>query len=181
MQSKISSRVIILVLIGVLNLNTGCAVKRWWNTHFGPKTGSSQQQPPPIGTAGEHSIIENPNVSAADLEKMRGQFASVLFDYDSARIKPTEMTKVEMVAAAMKGNSKKLIIEGHTDERGTAEYNRSLGEKRAGAAREALQRQGIDSNRISTISYGKDRPIDTGHDDAAHAKNRRAEFLLTGP
>ena len=81
----------------------------------------------------------------------RGQFAPVYFDYDSARIKPSEMSKVEAVANTLKGNTKKLIIEGNTDERGTAEYNRALGERRAGAAREALIRLGIDTSRISTV------------------------------
>jgi peptidoglycan-associated lipoprotein len=67
-------------------------------------------------------------------------------------------------------------VEGHCDERGTAEYNRALGERRAGAAREELVRMGVEAERITTISYGKDRPADPGHDEASWAKNRRCEF-----
>jgi peptidoglycan-associated lipoprotein len=70
----------------------------------------------------------------------------------------------------------KLLIEGHCDERGTEEYNRSLGERRALALREALAKDGVDSGNIRTISYGKDQPVDSGHDEAAWAKNRRGQF-----
>ncbi len=71
-----------------------------------------------------------------------------------------------------------LIIEGNCDERGTEEYNRSLGERRALALREALSNAGIDPQRIRTISYGKDKPADPGHDESAWAKNRRGDFVL---
>ncbi|MFH2056909.1 MAG: peptidoglycan-associated lipoprotein Pal, partial [bacterium] len=69
-----------------------------------------------------------------------------------------------------------IMIEGHCDERGTVEYNLALGEKRARSARDYLTSMGIDGNRIQIISYGKERPVDLGHDEAAWAKNRRAEF-----
>jgi peptidoglycan-associated lipoprotein len=107
-----------------------------------------------------------------------GQFAAVLFDYDSARIRPSEDSKLEAVAAYLKANPGKLVIEGHCDERGTAEYNRALGERRALAARDALVKLGVDASRMSTISYGKDRPVDPGHDETAWAKNRRCEFVV---
>jgi peptidoglycan-associated lipoprotein len=107
-----------------------------------------------------------------------GQFAAVLFDYDSARIRPSEISKLEAVAAYLRSNPGKLVIEGHCDERGTAEYNRALGERRALAARDELVKLGIEASRMSTISYGKDRPVDMGHDEAAWAKNRRCEFVV---
>ena len=92
------------------------------------------------------------------------------------------MASLEAVAAALKSDSSaKLLIEGGCDERGTEEYNRSLGERRALAAREALANDGVDPSRIRTISYGKDKPADPGHDEAAWAKNRRAEFVLLHP
>jgi peptidoglycan-associated lipoprotein len=84
-----------------------------------------------------------------------------------------------MVADWMKSNpGKKLVVEGYCDERGTAEYNRALGERRAQAAREELVHMGVDPSRISTSSYGSDRPADPGHDEAAWAKNRRCEFAI---
>ena len=72
-------------------------------------------------------------------------------------------------------------MEGNCDERGTAEYNRSLGERRSLAAREELVGLGIDASRVDTISYGKDRPVDTGHSEESHAKNRRDDFVLLAP
>ena len=75
----------------------------------------------------------------------------------------------------------KLLIEGHCDERGTEEYNRSLGERRALAVREYLVRLGIQASRIRTISYGFDRPVDNGHNEAAWSKNRRDEFIVLMP
>jgi peptidoglycan-associated lipoprotein len=111
----------------------------------------------------------------------RGMFASVLFAFDSAKISPSEATKLPAVAQYMKANSNKtLVIEGHCDERGTAEYNRSLGERRAQAAREELANLGVPASRITTVSFGKDKPADSGHDEAAWAKNRRCEFVIAG-
>ncbi len=72
----------------------------------------------------------------------------------------------------------KILIEGHCDERGTAEYNLALGERRANAAKQYLVQLGISESRISTVSYGKERPIDPGHNEAAWAKNRRAHFVI---
>src|SRR5262249_5277831 len=107
---------------------------------------------------------------------------TVYFDYDKSTIKPGEVSKVEKVASGFKGLAgKALRIEGHCDERGTEEYNRSLGERRALAVRESLIRAGMDANLIDTISYGEDRPADPGHDQAAWANNRPGEFVMTDP
>ena len=114
-------------------------------------------------------------------EALRAQ--TVQFAYDSHAIRSGERAKVDVVAAYMKGapGNVALLIEGHCDERGTEEYNRSLGEKRALALREALMGQGVDGKRVVTRSYGKDRKIDTGNSEAAHAKNRRGEFVVLTP
>jgi peptidoglycan-associated lipoprotein len=72
-----------------------------------------------------------------------------------------------------------VTIEGHCDERGTAEYNLALGERRAGAALAYLVSLGIPASRLKTVSYGKEFPFDPGHDDSAWAKNRRAHFVIT--
>jgi peptidoglycan-associated lipoprotein len=107
---------------------------------------------------------------------------TVHFSFDSAAIKSSEESNLEAVAAALKSDANaKLLIEGNCDERGTEEYNRSLGERRSLAAREALAKDGIDPSRIRTISYGKDKPADVGHDETAWAKNRRDEFVLLHP
>jgi peptidoglycan-associated lipoprotein len=72
-----------------------------------------------------------------------------------------------------------ITIEGHADERGTAEYNLALGERRAIAARTYLVSLGISADRLRTVSYGKEFPFDPGHDESAWSKNRRAQFVLT--
>ena len=86
------------------------------------------------------------------------------------------------VADYLKANSGKAVrVEGNCDERGTEEYNRSLGERRALAVREELIRLGIDPTRVDTISYGKDRPAAPGHDESAWKQNRRDDFIILSP
>jgi peptidoglycan-associated lipoprotein len=106
----------------------------------------------------------------------RGQFAPVQFAYDSCEVSSEEQSKVQQVATAMKASSGKLIIAGFTDDRGTEEYNRGLGERRALAVRQALIGDGIPADRVQTVSFGKEMPADSGSGEAAWAKNRRAEF-----
>jgi peptidoglycan-associated lipoprotein len=107
---------------------------------------------------------------------------TVHFDFDSATVKSSEKSKIEAVADYIKKNpGNALKIEGHCDERGTEEYNRSLGERRALALREYLANLGCNPDRIHTVSFGKDRPADPGHDEAAWAKNRRGEFIVLTP
>jgi len=106
----------------------------------------------------------------------RGQFSPVYFAYDSFSVSDSELNKIQQVASAMKSMSKTLIIAGFTDERGTEEYNRGLGEKRAQAVREALISQGVSGGRIQTVSFGEEMPADSGGGESAWAMNRRAEF-----
>ena len=173
MRSKFLAQALILSILA--NGMTGCAVKRWWNLHFGPQVKGTSVAP--LNQPGDLQTGERPPITGAG---DRSTFAAqtVYFDYDSAKIKPSEFHKLEGVANGLKGNSKSLIVEGHTDERGTAEYNRALGERRAQAAREELIHLGIASSRITTISYGKDRPVEPSHDDTAWSRNRRAEFVI---
>jgi peptidoglycan-associated lipoprotein len=107
---------------------------------------------------------------------------TVHFKFDSAVVQDSEQSNISSVAAALTSDpGVKLLIEGNCDERGTEEYNRALGERRALALREALAKAGIDPARIRTISYGKDKPADPGHDESAFAKNRRGDFVLCHP
>ena len=124
--------------------------------------------------------IEDINGMAADRTALAGY--TVHFAYDSAAVRKSERANVEAVADALsRDSSAKLMIEGNCDERGTEEYNRSLGERRALAVRKELAKHGIDPMRVFTKSYGKDRPVDSGHDESAWAKNRRGEFVLLHP
>ena len=107
---------------------------------------------------------------------------TVYFDFDSSVLKTAEKPKVAAVADYLKANSAAAVkVEGNCDERGTEEYNRSLGERRALAVREELIRLGVDPTRIDTISYGKDKPAATGSDEAAWKQNRRDDFVVLTP
>ena len=106
----------------------------------------------------------------------RNKFSPVHFGFDSYTVSSEERGKIEEVANFMKSASNTLIIAGFTDERGTPEYNRGLGERRAGAVREALIHAGADGSKIQTVSFGAEMPADSGSGEGAWAKNRRAEF-----
>jgi peptidoglycan-associated lipoprotein len=109
----------------------------------------------------------------------RGRFRPIYFDFDSQTVRSADSGKIEEIAAFLKEGSSEIIIAGFTDERGTAEYNRGLGDRRAGAVREALIARGAEANRIQTVSFGLEMPADAGHSEAAWAKNRRAEIGVT--
>jgi peptidoglycan-associated lipoprotein len=118
--------------------------------------------------------------AAAILKEL--QIADVYFDYDKYNLKPEAQEILKKGAPAyLKYRDYKLVVEGHCDERGTAEYNLALGEKRATEAAKYLTDLGIEKDRVKTISYGKEMPADTGHDEAAWAKNRRAHFVIFPP
>ena len=103
----------------------------------------------------------------------------VYFDYNRYEIKPSQRPVLDRLADALSKNNKSIVIEGHCDERGSAEYNRSLSERRALAIRDYLQNLGIDGARMHTLSYGVDRPeIPNARTEQEHSKNRRGQFLL---
>jgi peptidoglycan-associated lipoprotein len=142
----------------------------------------------PANTGGvQNEAGGGPTASLEEFDNMLEDRAALAaytihFAYDSAAVRKSEHSNIAAVASALKSDSStKLLIEGNCDERGTEEYNRSLGERRALAAREALAKLGIDPSRIRTISYGKDKPVDPGHDESAWAKNRRDDFVLLHP
>ena len=172
MRKRFLAQIILVMCIAAFGW-TGCKNPPWRNKSTQP---GAESGVPPLGAGGETGSSDRPMVGPGGLQ--HGQFAAVLFDYDSARIKPSEVSKLEAVATYLRSNPGKLVIEGHCDERGTAEYNRALGERRALAAREELSKLGVEASRVSTISYGKDRPEDMGHDEAAWARNRRCEFAV---
>ena len=106
-----------------------------------------------------------------------GAFRDVHFDYDSSAILDMSRQDIEYNAQVLQSNPDvKIQLEGHCDERGTTEYNLALGNKRAKAVKDVLMSWGIGANRIETISYGEELPIDPGQGEAAWAKNRRVHF-----
>lgn len=106
----------------------------------------------------------------------RSKFRSVYFGFDSYAIDGGERAKIDEVASFLKSAGNNVIIAGFTDERGTPEYNRGLGERRAQAVREALIRGGVDAGKVQTVSFGAELPAATSSGESAWAKNRRAEF-----
>ncbi len=106
----------------------------------------------------------------------RNKFAPVYFGFDNHDVAASERGKIEQIAAFMREGGNTVIVAGFTDERGTPEYNRGLGERRALAVREAIIRAGGDGGKLQTVSFGAEMPAAEGGSEAAFAKNRRAEF-----
>ena len=121
-------------------------------------------------------------LTATDIDQINknSPFQPIFYRLDSSEV-DAESQKVLTANAEIlrKYPSWVITIEGHSDERGTAEYNLALGERRAAAARTYLVSLGIPAERLKTVSYGKEFPFDPGHDEAAWAKNRRAHFVVT--
>src|SRR5690348_13903408 len=148
---------------------------------------------PDLAGSGTSSSSSGANTSGAttpstqagtDEERVRGQLQElqrmgliVYFDYDKSDIKQEYVNVLAANAKFLNANvTYKVRLEGHTDERGSREYNIGLGERRAQAVRRALLLQGVSENQITTISYGEERPAAEGHDEEAYAKNRRVEM-----
>jgi peptidoglycan-associated lipoprotein len=109
-----------------------------------------------------------------------GPLADVYFDYDQARLGDEARAVLEKHALWLQNHrSARVAVEGHCDERGTVDYNLALGEQRARAARDYLVSLGVAGDRLTTVTYGKERPLDPASNEAAWAKNRRAHFLVT--
>ena len=142
-----------------------------------PPTPVSEPRPvPPEPIAAEDPISGR---DIGDINK-NSPFQPMFFAFDSFDVDSKAQQSLNANAEIMKKYPTWVItVEGHTDERGTAEYNLALGERRAMSARTYLVSLGISGDRLRTVSYGKEFPFDPGHDEAAWAKNRRAQFVLT--
>jgi peptidoglycan-associated lipoprotein len=135
-----------------------------------------------VGGADSDSITGTPlperqeGVSFLGDNVERNKFSPIYFGFDSYVLSPGERGKIDQVASFMQSGGNTIIIAGFTDERGTPEYNRGLGERRAQAVRQALISAGADGKRLQTVSFGAEMPADPGSNESAWAKNRRAEF-----
>ncbi len=119
---------------------------------------------------------EQARVAAA---KTRFLNQHIHFAFDSSELTDTAKALLREKADWLKANADlRVVIEGHCDERGTTEYNLALGERRANAARQYLQDLGVGAFRMTTVSYGEERPLDPGQNETAYSKNRRAQFVL---
>ena len=154
-----------------------------------PDTGITDTRPPappePIAEPRPVTVPPEPSVSSADMGSLdeinkKGILQPVFFTLDNAEISSEGQAVLAKNAETMKQYATWVVsIEGHCDERGTAEYNLALGERRALSVRQYLVSLGIASDRLRTVSYGKEFPFDPGHTESAWGRNRRANFVVT--
>jgi peptidoglycan-associated lipoprotein len=172
MKKNITLVGMFIVAVFALTIFTGCAETKAVVTE-----GTAQEQAAPAQSAAttkEQSAKVEPAATAETAVK------DIFFEFDKSNISPDarEILKANADFLLKNGNSK-AVIEGHCDERGTAEYNMALGQRRAQETKKYLVNLGIKEPRIKTISYGEERPFDPGHNEDAWAKNRRAHFAVT--
>jgi peptidoglycan-associated lipoprotein len=164
------SRILLALLLATVL--AACGGKKTSDQSAGQLGDSDNVTGTPLPSRDEGVSFLSSNVS-------KSQFGPVYFAFDSFAVGSGELPKIKAVADFLSQAQNSLIIAGFTDARGTPEYNRALGEKRAGAVREQLIRMGVNPGRIQTVSFGMEMPVDSGSSDAAYAKNRRAEFGVT--
>lgn len=127
------------------------------------------ETPPPPTPAPAQQEPSEPKISLQD----------AFFDFDDFTLRNDAKSALDNDAKYLEKNAgARINVEGHCDERGSVEYNLALGEKRAKSAKDYLVSYGIAANRITTISYGKERPFAQGHDESAWSQNRRAHFVV---
>ena len=165
-----------VALIGlavVLALAPGCSSRK-------KVAGGPEVEPPPAeSTPAPSSQSEIPPPPSTDNSGERvSSLEDAFFDFDDFSLRTDAKSALENDGKYLQSNSNtRIVIEGHCDERGSVEYNLALGEKRARAAKDYLVSYGIPGARLTTISYGKERPFDQGHDESAWSKNRRAHVV----
>ena len=169
---------VLVIMIGVL-LAAGCGKKP---TTVPDDAGSTAAGETETGTAaGEGQVGEGrelPGASGAAGGGPAGVANVIYFDFDRSDIRPEYASLISSHAKFLAGsNAVKIRVEGHTDERGSREYNIALAERRAQAVRRALMLQGAGDAQLTTVSYGEERPAAAGSDEASYEKNRRVELV----
>jgi peptidoglycan-associated lipoprotein len=176
----------ILVVMLMACLGVACASKHPNTTPSGPQSAVGGAGPEASG-AGANGAAAAGGANAADDETAGPQGGLLVkrviyFDFDSSEIKGDGTDIVGAHAKYLANNpTARVRLEGHTDDRGSREYNIGLGERRAQSVRRALLLQGATEAQLSTVSYGDERPAVAGHDEAAWSKNRRVEIVYLTP
>jgi len=189
---KAARQVALTFAVAVLTATVACGGKKPPVARPAPPPPATPANPPsrppaPPEPVSEPTIVPpepvpEDAISAASLDELNknSPLKPVFYELDSSDLSATSQKTLDDNAALLKRYpSWAVTVEGHCDERGTAEYNLALGERRAIAARAYLVSLGIPANRVRTVSYGKEFPFDPGHDETAFAKNRRAHFVIT--
>ncbi len=180
------------VLSVVLVFAVGCAKKELVkSTDTAPEAGISTPTTPETQPGMQEPIVsetlkpesqpsetQTAMAGIAATQERPSDFPDIHFDYDKSFIREDARPILQDVADYLKSDpSRSILIEGHCDERGTAEYNIALGERRAESTKNYLVSLGVRSGAISTVSFGEEKPMDPGHTEGAWAKNRRAHFV----
>jgi peptidoglycan-associated lipoprotein len=167
----------IAAVLATATLLAGCPKKVTTLPDQPADTGASTSSTTTTGTTStDTSGGSQLSSEQAQLQELQRLGMTIYFDYDKAEIKPEFVPVVAAHAKYLNGNTaRKVRLEGHTDERGSREYNIGLGERRAQAVRRALMLQGVGEAQIVTVSYGEERPAAGGGDETAYGKNRRVE------
>jgi len=188
-MSKRMASVFVMLLCGSL-VAGGCAkkeiVKGEEPVPAAAKPAEETQAKPVVSGTPKEQVVKEAPVAREELARQTTEaveeaaMEKVYFDFDSYLLSQTAQDTLRRNADYLlkKNQAVKLQIAGNCDERGSDEYNLALGERRAKAALNYLVTLGVPANRLSFISYGKERPVDPGHDEAAWAKNRRDDFLV---
>ncbi len=164
---------IFLLALLLMTINLGCG--------GGPKPTDEEVSPVDTTTTVSEEPVDEETVTEELPPEIikESQFETVYFDFDKFNLRSDAKSGLDGNYDLLTQFPDVMVkIEGHCDERGTVEYNLSLGEKRATSCKDYLVGLGIDAGRISTISYGKERPVDAGHSETAWGKNRRCEFKI---
>ena len=187
-RSRAALTILLLAIVAPLLLSA-CHPKRpaVVTTRQPARTAPSPTPRPPEATETGPDIraVEEPQPSGedfavSDASGEGGPLADIHFEYDQATLTEEARGILEKHALWMQNHREaKVMVEGHCDERGTVEYNLALGNQRAQVTRDYLASLGVAADRLRTTSYGKERPVDPGHDEAAWAKNRRAHFAVS--
>ena len=185
MQKKFWIHLALLLIIPGLLFTTSCA-KKTVKSDTSATPVEEQQQAEEATQAKEQQAEADAaqmaeQTAQRDAMMLRNMFESenIYFEFDSAALSPVAQSVLSGKADYLRDNpGSQVIIEGHCDERGTPEYNLALGDRRAESAKSFLVNIGIDPARFTTVSYGEESPVDTGHDEEAWSKNRRAKFLI---
>jgi peptidoglycan-associated lipoprotein len=175
MRKNVWLAILMVMVLPALLFTVSCAKK---SVEAAPAV--TQPTTTPTESAAEKAARDRLAAEAAAKNEAFKAFSSqdIRFDFDSSALRPDAQQILKSKAALMQANPEvKAVVEGHCDERGTEAYNMALGERRAESAKAFMVNLGIAGKRMSTISYGEEKPLDTGKTEEAFAKNRRVHFV----